>query len=330
LRIVYTPLHGVGGPLARAALTEAGFHNLVMVREQEQPDPAFPTVAFPNPEEPATLTLALQTATNVGADLILANDPDADRLAVAVASANGFVVLSGNDVGVLLGHAMLTERSWPSPPFVVATVVSSPMLGKIARALGVRYEETLTGFKWIATRALEVEQQEGLSFAFGYEEALGYAVGTSVRDKDGIAAALLVADLAASCAARGETLLTRLDSIQHTYGVFASAQATVTGNAALVAMDRLRAAPPTHIAGYRVRAICDYATGTRLPASDVLAFELDCGRVTVRPSGTEAKLKIYADVLEEAPCKANGAVFRGRAQSNAEVLAATVAALVAG
>ncbi len=229
LRIVYTPLHGVGDELARKALAEAGFAHVTSVAEQQHPDADFPTVAFPNPEEKGAMDLSFALARKLSADLVLANDPDADRLSVAVADASSptrFRQLTGNEVGVLLGHYLLMERTAARERIVLASIVSSPLLGHIARALGVRYEETLTGFKWIANRAMEVEKADGVEFVFGYEEALGYTVGDVVRDKDGVSAAVLAAEIAAVL--RGQGARTMLDeprrAIHRRYGLFVSSQ----------------------------------------------------------------------------------------------------------
>jgi phosphomannomutase len=319
LRIVYTPLHGVGDALAREALARAGFTNVTSVPEQQKPDGAFPTVAFPNPEEKGAMDLAFALGRKLGADLVLANDPDADRLAVAVPvsgeTPSGFVQLTGNQVGVLLGHYLLTEGAARDMRLVIASVVSSPMLGVIARALGVRYEETLTGFKWIANRAMDLER-EGYRFVFGYEEALGYTVGNVVRDKDGISGAVLAAEIAAVLRARGRTLLDELEAIARTFGLFVSMQVNVTKKGATGAqeiaalMDRLRGASPMRIGDHDVESVCDYRAQTRtskggavspltLPRSNVLAFELAGGsRIIARPSGTEPKVKFYFDVRE--------------------------------
>jgi phosphomannomutase len=317
LVIVYTPLHGVGDALARRALAQAGFLRVTTVPEQEKPDPAFPTVAFPNPEEKGAMDLAFALGNTLHADLVLANDPDADRLAVAVpadASATGFQQLTGNQVGVLLGHYLLTEGAKTGKRLVISTIVSSPMLGHIARALGVRYEETLTGFKWIANRAMDVER-EGYTFIFGYEEALGYTLGDAVRDKDGIRAAVTMAELAAVLRARGRTIKDELEAIYRKYGLFVSSQVNVAkkgidgARAIAELMDRLRKAKPETIAGFAVEAVCDYEAQARvqrgsmtplsLPKSNVLAFELAGGsRVVARPSGTEPKVKFYFDVCE--------------------------------
>jgi phosphomannomutase len=317
IRIVYTPMHGVGDALVRAALSEAGFANVTSVPEQQKPDGAFPTVAFPNPEEKGAMDLSFALAKKTGAHLVLANDPDADRLAVAVPEGDGWLQLTGNHVGVLLGHYLLTEKPAAGPRAVIASIVSSPLLGRIAATLGVRYEETLTGFKWIANRAMELER-EGFEFVFGYEEALGYCVGSAVRDKDGISAAVLAAEMTAVLRARGRSLQQELEAIARRWGVFTSAQVNVThkGAAGLATirrmMERLRASPPARIAGDEVLAVSDYEARTRkdlragsttpltLPKSNVLTFELASGsRVIARPSGTEPKAKFYFDVREE-------------------------------
>jgi phosphomannomutase len=325
LRIVYTPLHGVGDRLARRALAVAGFADVSSVPEQREPDAAFPTVAFPNPEEPGAMDLALRHARAKNADLVLANDPDADRLAVAekVHGAGPYAARSynGNQIGVLLGHYLLTERFASKAPrgfAVLATIVSSPLLGRIAADLGAHYEETLTGFKWIANRAIELEA-DGYEFLFGFEEALGYSIGSAVRDKDGISAALLAAELAAVVRARGGSLATQLDAIARRWGVWLSAQVSVTragpGGAEAIAalMDQLRTRPPGHFAGDAIASVVDHDRGDEgddrgapgghrrgvLPRSDVLAFYLASGaRLIARPSGTEPKAKLYFDVPE--------------------------------
>jgi phosphomannomutase len=327
LRIVYTPLHGVGDALVRRALSGAGFVHVQSVPEQQKPDGAFPTVAFPNPEEPGTMDLALALAKASAADLVLANDPDADRLAVAFRDGAEYRQLTGNELGVVLGHYLLTEMPVTRPRAVLASIVSSPLLGRIAVDLGVHYEETLTGFKWIANRAIALGR-EGCEFVFGYEEALGYCVGDVVYDKDGISAALLVAEVAAVLRARGETLGSALDAIARRWGIFTSAQVSLTrkgvsGVAAIRSMmAALRSSPPEHVAGDRVVAVVDYAGGVRgLPKSDVIALELGSGsRVIARPSGTEPKAKFYFDVRAVAAPGEPLAAARARAVAAMEGL----------
>ena len=322
LRIVYTPLHGVGDALVRRVLSRARFTQVQSVPEQQRPDGAFPTVSFPNPEEPGAMDRALALAKASGADLVLANDPDVDRLAVAVRHGSEYRQLTGNEVGVLLGHYLLTEKPVRGPRAVVASIVSAPLMGRIAADLGVRYEETLTGFKWIAARAIALAR-EGCEFVFGYEEALGYCVGDVVYDKDGVSAALLVAELAAVLRERGETLLGALDAIAARWGVYESAQVSLTRKGASgveairAMMASLRASPPTHLDGDPVVAVVDYqAAGRGLPSSDVIALELASGgRVIARPSGTEPKVKFYFDVREAS----GGHVSAARSRALARV-----------
>ncbi len=347
LRIVYTPLHGVGDSLVRQALSEAGFASVTSVPEQQQPDGAFPTVAFPNPEEPGAMDLAFALAKASSADLVLANDPDADRLAVAVPSAAGaYRQLTGNETGVLLGHYLLTERAVAKPRAVIASIVSSPLLGRIARDLGCHYEETLTGFKWIANRAIRLEQ-EGREFVFGYEEALGYCVGSAVRDKDGISAAVLVAEIAAVLRARGQTVEGALDAIASRWGVFVSGQVNLTRKGADGAasirklMDGLRASPPARVLDDEVVSVADYERGflvdrrtgaeapLGLPKSNVLSFDLASGsRIIARPSGTEPKAKFYFDVRQAVQPGESVETARTRAVARMDQLEAAFVATV--
>ncbi len=310
LGIVYTAMHGVGARFTLDALARAGFANVHPVPEQNEPDGAFPTVAFPNPEEPGALDLALALCAKTNADILVANDPDADRLAAGARDAHGRMRLfSGNELGVLLGAYCLTWRTpRPGKPLVLTTIVSSSQLGTIARDLGAAYAETLTGFKWIENRALELEKTEGRTTVFGYEEALGYSVGDVVRDKDGISAALVFADLAGWCRARGVTPWGYLEEIQRAHGLFLSAQKSVTipgaeGAATIAAvMDGFRATPPPAIGGLAVVEARDYRAGVPgLPKSNVVAYLLEGGsRVTLRPSGTEPKIKYYFE-LRDSP-----------------------------
>lgn len=328
LSIVYTPMHGVGDELARRAFADAGFANVVSVPEQQKPDARFPTVEFPNPEEKGAMDLSFALARSRKADLVIANDPDADRLAVALPNASmpsGYQQLTGNQVGALLGHYVLTgglesldraAKPGGEEPLVIASIVSSPMLGLIAKELGAEYAEVLTGFKWIANRAMDLKKERGLRFVFGFEEALGYTVGELVRDKDGISAAVIFAELAAVLRARNTTVLAHLEGLYRRYGLFTSSQVNLTrkgaeGIAELKAiMARLRKSPPWKIGDQEVAVVRDYQLQTitskdgstkplTLPKSDVLAFELASGsRVIARPSGTEPKAKFYFDVRE--------------------------------
>jgi phosphomannomutase len=311
LTIVYTPLHGVAGDLMLRAIQRAGFAAPHVVAAQGTPDPDFPTVAFPNPEEPGALDLALAQARELGADLVLASDPDGDRLAVAVPAApaeppepapapdsGGWRQLTGDQLGALLGAFLLGDRAGPGE-FAATTIVSSTLLSKVAAAAGARYAETLTGFKWIARAA---DGQPGARFAFGYEEALGYQVGQAVRDKDGIGAALAVLRLAATAREDGGTLTAVYDDLERAHGVHLTGQLAPRIDDPEDVMRRIRADPPADLGGAAVETITDFAAadnGTGLPPSDVLRFALAGGsRVVIRPSGTEPKIKAYLEVTE--------------------------------
>ena len=313
LRIVYTPLHGVGWRFVREVLEEAGYEDVHPVPEQMEPDGRFPTVAFPNPEEPGALDLALSLAERVGADVVLANDPDADRLAVAVPGPDGWWSLTGNQVGVLLGDYVLSRDRDGIRSLIINSIVSSPMAGIIAADYGARFETTLTGFKWIANAALDIEAAGEAVFEFGYEEALGYSIGSAVRDKDGVSAALVMADLAAECRRDGRTLRDRLADLYRRYGLWVSVQKSIrrpgsTGMAAIArAMANLVTGPPEKLGGVCVIGATDYRVGARerprwLGAASLLSLDLEDGsRVLVRPSGTEPKLKIYVDAHVPVP-----------------------------
>jgi len=335
LAIAYTPLHGVGGALLVSALTRAGFSTSSIVDSQAVPDPEFPGLPFPNPEEPAAMARVIELARSVGADLALANDPDADRCAVAIpvpsppsssslpddsslpgvlspspvssspvvpssptpsalapassasdaACGEGWRTLRGDEVGVLLADHLM--RRGVSGRYA-ATIVSSSMLRAICERRGVPYGETLTGFKWIV--------RAGADLVYGYEEAIGYCVAPNlVRDKDGISAALLLCELAASLRAEGRTLSDRLDELAAEFGVYATDQISVRVTDLREIdeiMSRLRAGPPSTLLGEPVTSVEDL-----LPESDVLVFRTDTARVVVRPSGTEPKLKAYLEVV---------------------------------
>ncbi|WP_420110624.1 phospho-sugar mutase [Pseudactinotalea sp.] len=321
LTVVLTPLHGVGGALVERVLREAGFEDVTVVAEQAEPDPEFPTVAFPNPEEPGALDLAYATAARVGADLIIANDPDADRCSIAMpdpTAPTGWRQLTGDEVGSLLGER-IASASAGAGATLASSIVSSRLLAAIATAHGLEYRATLTGFKWIA-------RVPGLDF--GYEEAIGYCVDPGgVRDKDGVTAALLLAVHAAQLASIGRTLADALDDIARSYGVYATGQLSVrVSDLSLIgaAMDRLRNAPPTTLAGSAVEKVVDLATGSEeLPPTDGLLYETaDRSRVIVRPSGTEPKLKCYLEAIVDVEHDADGArLAEVRAQA-AERLAA--------
>jgi phosphomannomutase len=332
LRVVYTPLHGVAAGLALRAFEQGGFPAPLVVAAQAEPDPGFPTVAFPNPEEPGALDLALDLARETGADLVIANDPDGDRLAIAVpdpAAPGGWRPLTGDQVGALLGAYLLARIPGPEPGarLVATTVVSSTMLSKIAAAAGVRYAETLTGFKWIVRAA---DGSPGGRFVFGYEEALGYAVTTAVRDKDGMSAALALLSLAATARAAGQNLLDRWDALESAHGVHLTAQVTLPTRAPAEVMARLRGSPPGRLAGAPVTSVTDLVSGSGgLPPSDVLTYHMAGARVVIRPSGTEPKIKAYLEVVEPAAGRPL-AQAREAASGRLGPLRTAVAALVAG
>ncbi|MEU5319378.1 phospho-sugar mutase [Streptomyces sp. NPDC021056] len=289
-RTVYTAMHGVGKDVLLAAFARAGFPEPVLVAEQAEPDPDFPTVTFPNPEEPGAMDLAFAVARETDPDLIIANDPDADRCAVAVKESGEWRMLRGDEVGALLA-AHLVRRG--AQGTFAESIVSSSLLGRIAEKAGLPYEETLTGFKWIA-------RVEGLRY--GYEEALGYCVDPDgVRDKDGITAALLITELASELKEQGRTLLDLLDDLAVEHGLHATDQLSVRVEDLSViadAMRRLRERPPTELAGLAITKAEDLTRGTdRLPPTDGLRYTLDGARVIVRPSGTEPKLKCYLEVV---------------------------------
>ncbi|WP_327409067.1 phospho-sugar mutase [Streptomyces sp. NBC_01281] len=289
-RTVYTPMHGVGKEVLLAAFARAGFPEPVLVAEQAEPDPDFPTVAFPNPEEPGAMDLAFAQARASGPDIIVANDPDADRCAVAVPAGGDWRMLRGDEVGALLAEHLVRRGARGT---FAESIVSSSLLGRIAEGAGLPYEETLTGFKWIA-------RVEGLRY--GYEEALGYCVDPDgVRDKDGITAALLITELASELKEQGRTLLDLLDDLAVTHGLHATEQLSVRVEDLSViadAMRRLREQPPTELSGLSITKAEDLSEGTELlPPTDGLRYTLDGARVVVRPSGTEPKLKCYLEVV---------------------------------
>ena len=304
LAIVYTPLHGVGGSSVAQVLETAGFAAPQMVVEQEQPDADFPTVGFPNPEEPGAMDLALALAERNGADIVVANDPDADRCAVAVPGLQGWQMLRGDEVGALLAHRLLSSGKQGT---YATSIVSSTLLGKLAEAAGQPHVETLTGFKWIS-------RVEGL--AFGYEEALGYCVDPEhVRDKDGVSALLLLCEIAAELKAEGRGLLDLLDDIATEHGLHATDQVSVrVDDLAIIAtaMARLRAEPPSTLGGLDVLSAEDLADGVGgLPPTDGLRYRLaEDARVIVRPSGTEPKIKCYLEVV--IPVEPSGGVPAAR------------------
>jgi phosphomannomutase len=293
VRFVYTALHGVGWEMSNRCYRAAGLGDAIVVPEQIEPDGAFPTVAFPNPEEPGALDLAFATADQAGVDLIIANDPDADRLAVAIRDNGTWRRLTGNDVGSLLGwRAAERNKGTGKPAALAASIVSSPALGAIAADYGIDFSYTLTGFKFV---------NRVPNLIFGYEEALGYLVDPDkVRDKDGISAAVDFLAMAGELQERGVTVADHLEEFADRFGAFASTQISIrVSNVAEIATisSMFRVAPPTTLGGKAVTAVDDFANGfQQFPPNDLIRLTIDgSSRVIVRPSGTEPKLKIYVD-----------------------------------
>ncbi|MFF2345346.1 phospho-sugar mutase [Pseudarthrobacter sp. NPDC058119] len=305
LRIVLTPLHGVGGGTAQDVLKAAGFTDVTVVAEQADPDPDFPTVSFPNPEEPGALDLALEAAERLDADLVIANDPDADRAAVAAKDPDtgAWRMLRGDEVGSLLGAHMVARLADGDAAVEAGgrgvfanSIVSSRLLARIAAAAGFAHQETLTGFKWIS-------RVPGL--VYGYEEALGYCVAPEqVKDKDGISAAVLIAELAATAKAAGKTVFDTLDELYLQHGLHASDQLSIrVADLGLLdaMMNRLRVSPPESFGQSAVEVFTDLAEGSaQLPPTEGLLYiTRNLTRVIIRPSGTEPKLKCYLEVIHQ-------------------------------
>jgi phosphomannomutase len=315
LRIVYTAMHGVGGASMLRVFDEAGFTSVSPVVEQLNPDPDFPTVAFPNPEEPGALELSYVHARSVDAHLIIANDPDADRMSAAIPDPSrpgGWRQLRGDEVGWLLAqHLLNVSGDAGATRLVATTIVSSSLLSLMAAKHGVHYSEMLTGFKWLARNAL-AHRELGHVHVLSYEEALGYSVGSLVLDKDGLTAALVLADLAAARHAAGSSLADALAEIEAEFGRFETEQqslrfeGTDSQQQMGALMNRLRADLPTSLAGVAVTSVRDIATET--PSADVVILRLgengSVGRVTVRPSGTEPKCKVYYEVVSHGSAPA--------------------------
>ena len=330
LRIVYTPLHGVAGTMMGLALVTAGYFDVHVVASQAEPDPDFPTVAFPNPEEPGALDAALALAEEVDADLVIANDPDGDRVALAVRGPAGWRTLSGDETGCLLADALLAQAP-PGPRSAVATtVVSSRLLSRIAAERGATCGVTLTGFKWIAREA-EAADRRGERFVLGYEQALGVSAGDIVRDKDGMSAGVLAAAVAATAKAGGRSLEGLLDDLARVHGAHLTAGRNLrlaAGDDTLVTrtLTALLSAPPADVAGVPVVAIADHRAGVRrladgtlqhipLPPTDLVVLDLaDASWLAVRPSGTEPLLKLYAEVVQPVASTVEDARTVGRAR----------------
>ncbi|MEO0576906.1 MAG: phospho-sugar mutase, partial [Pseudomonadota bacterium] len=307
--VAYTALHGVGATLAQTLFDACDLGTFVSVAAQHEPDGTFPTVAFPNPEEPGAMDAVIELARSSGATLACANDPDADRLAVAARDADGeFHMLSGDQIGILLGHYCL-NKSDPALQIICASLVSSRMLGRIATSAGATYFETLTGFKWLANTALS-HQTHDMRFSFAYEEALGYALGQLVHDKDGLSALVLFCLMTAELASNGKTVFDQLESLYRTHGLFLTHQHSIRTQLTDVSItDRLREAMPRTIAGVPVISTRDLLHGRMFdengnetalegyPTDAMIYYLADDARVIVRPSGTEPKTKCYYEVV---------------------------------
>ncbi|MDD2533418.1 MAG: phospho-sugar mutase [Eubacteriales bacterium] len=337
LKIVYTPLHGAGNKPVRRILSKIGFENILVVPEQELPDPAFSTVAFPNPEERTALKMAIDLAQKEGADLVIATDPDADRTGVCVRDSQGeYQVLSGNQIGLLLMNYILSAKAksntLPKDSFVVSTIVSTKLTQRIAKAYGVALFECLTGFKFIAELIKEHDEFGAMHFQFGFEESFGYLAGLDVRDKDAVVASMLIGEMAATAADQGLTIYDLLQDLYQEFGFAAEKTISITlegkeGIARIKAgMTTLRGQKTNGIPGVDVKAVRDYKlkeridlkTGIRtaidLVESDVLLFELDdLNWFCIRPSGTEPKIKIYFGVYgdNQAQCDQDLDTLRG-------------------
>ncbi|HEY1487614.1 MAG TPA: phospho-sugar mutase [Micromonosporaceae bacterium] len=309
LSIAYTPMHGVGADVALRVFAAAGFDEVAMVAEQATPDPTFPTLPFPNPEEPGAMDLVTAVARAVDADIAIANDPDADRCAIAIPTGDGdrWRTLRGDEVGILLADHLMRRGV---RGLYATTIVSSSLLRLMCQRRGQPYAETLTGFKWI--------MRAGPSLVYGYEEAIGFCVDpASVRDKDGMSAALMIAELAAGLKTELRTLQDRLDDIAADYGVYATDQlsARVEDLAEIGAlMAQIRQHPPATLLDAPVSSVVDLR-----PDNDVLTLRTASARVVVRPSGTEPKLKAYLEVIE--------AVVDGDVHAARERAAASLSAL---
>ncbi len=321
LKIVYTPLHGTGNLPVRRVLRELGFTNVYVVKEQELPDGNFPTVSYPNPEDKNAFALALRLAKEVDADIVLATDPDADRLGVYAkdTKTGEYVSFTGNMSGMLILEYQLAQRKalgkLPENGAVVTTIVSGKMAGEITKDYQVELIETLTGFKYIGEQIKFFEQNHTYKYLFGYEESYGCLVGTHARDKDAVAAVMALCEAAAWCKHQGITLCGQMEKLYQKYGYYKEGLSTITlkGQEGIrkisKMMERIRSEVPEQIGGlkvlqfrdYREDMLVDYKNGTKsktgLPASNVLYFELEEGAwCCIRPSGTEPKIKFYIGV----------------------------------
>ncbi|MEZ8383445.1 phospho-sugar mutase [Vibrio splendidus] len=313
--ITYTAMHGVGAKMAEDLLHDAGFHKVFSVAEQREPDGNFPTVNFPNPEEKGAMDLVVNLAKSVDADIACANDPDADRFAVAVRTDDtartgdaSYKMLTGDQVGVLFAHYLLSKPHTKNQ-LVGNSIVSSTLLEKVAQSHGATYFQTLTGFKWLANIGMQLENEQN-EFLFAYEEALGYTIGTQVRDKDGLSAIVVFAQLVEELKSQGRTVWDLLAQISFEHGVHTNAQRSIALDPDSPSIgSKLRAAQPKTINGVAISVIEDLQSSLRfviggnteainLPSSDVLIYHLEDGtRIIVRPSGTEPKVKVYYETV---------------------------------
>lgn len=297
-KIVYTPLNGTGNILVREILKNVGIKDIIVVPDQEKPDGNFPTCPYPNPEEKAALKLAVELADKKNADLVLATDPDADRVGIAVKTKNGYQLLNGNETGVLMANYIFSLRKkTDKTPVFVKTIVTSDMSGDIAKAYGAEVKEVLTGFKYIGETIDQLTSDE--QYVFGMEESYGYLVGTHARDKDAVSAAMIIAEMTAYYASQNKSLTEKLNELYEKYGYYKTALLSLAflGKDGKAEMDEivaeLRKNPWQTICGEKV-TVKDYLNGLNgLPKSNVLAFAGKNVKITVRPSGTEPKLKIY-------------------------------------
>ncbi|OYD06660.1 phospho-sugar mutase [Paludifilum halophilum] len=323
LRVVFTPLHGTGNQPVRRVLRELGFTRVYGVREQEQPDPDFPTVPSPNPESQEVFDLAVEQGKTMGADILIGTDPDADRLGLLAKNADGeYIAFNGNQIGVLLLSYLLEQRKahqrLPEDGVIIKTVVTSDLGRSVAASFGVQTEETLTGFKYIAEKIKAYKTSGKKSFLFGYEESYGCLIGTSVRDKDAVQAAMMCCEMAAWYKEQGLTLLDVLEKIYQKHGYYSEDLFSFTfqGKTGQTKMNwlmlELREHPPESIGGIRVVKLKDYAHGLDdLPPANLLKFHLEDGSwMAVRPSGTEPKIKFYFSAVAENRREAEGKLER--------------------
>ncbi|MBQ4452014.1 MAG: phospho-sugar mutase [Clostridia bacterium] len=313
LKIVYTPLHGAGNKLVRAALKKAGYEDVTVVKEQEEPDGAFPTVKSPNPENPEAFTLAIGYADKVDADVIIGTDPDSDRMGMMLKKDGVWTPVTGNQAGCLMLEYILRAKKPAPDAYAVTTIVSTRMVDAIAEKYGVKIERVLTGFKFIGETIDKKEKIGNRTFLLGFEESYGYLTGGYIRDKDAVIATLLACELAAYYKSQGKSLMDALEAMYKEYGYFAEKTVSVVmpGVDGMEKREKatasLRACPPATIGGRKVLEAMDFKQGgvMGLPKADVLLYTLEGGAwVCVRPSGTEPKLKIYAGVRETSAAEA--------------------------